>query len=486
MNLRRACETAHAPRVRARRWLVAATAVVAIGRASAQRERESIPVEFEALLARLVADPEPSLRGEAALGLALTGNPRYHADLRRVAQDRAPAARVRGIVALGILAAPGAEAELGAILLDSAADDPARHAAAFGLAMLPDEQPAVAIDRYLAAISGGSYKRHRDTLAAWLLGLGDAPHPSRMTAVRALIADEANKDPGLHLLAYRALCASDADVEDLTESLLDSPDGSLRHYALARLDEAPSRVVRGHLDRIRASTGDEDARVRSRALGLLVRLRCVEVFDRIPRALGSRHPEDVAAGVAASLTLEGGGVRTSLERRALGAARPEIRTAMLDAWRGRPSPAFVDGCLGIASDTRQPTPLRVAAAAIVASNADARIVPVLRHLVELPQPVDSLMRSYRALQRLDAADDLAARIVPTGTDSFDPFPIRLAALLGVGHVGAFDAMARSLLDDRLTATFRSELLAAWRRTVMSRLADEELAALPSSLAELLR
>ena len=76
------------------------------------------------------------------------------------------AARVRGTLALGYLGVYGAEAVLAEYLLERRHDQPERHAAAFALGSLPDDHPSPAIGDYLDQATGGSYKRHRDTLAA--------------------------------------------------------------------------------------------------------------------------------------------------------------------------------------------------------------------------------------------------------------------------------------------------------------------------------
>ena len=123
-------------------------------------------------LTDLLAHADPVVRGEAALAVAATGDLQYYPAILAIARDRAPKARLRGILALGYLAAPGAEFFLGEVLLKSKGSrrGPEPAAAALALGLLPDEHPAPAIDTYLRQVRGGSYRKHRQTLAALLLG----------------------------------------------------------------------------------------------------------------------------------------------------------------------------------------------------------------------------------------------------------------------------------------------------------------------------
>src|SRR5690606_26132904 len=170
MSAQRRCGTAHsAPRSRARTALVGAWLVLAVPAQDAEA-----PAPLETAIAKLLDHPDPVVRGEAALCLAIDARPESSAGIRQTARDTALGARMRGLIALAVAELPGAEVELARVLDDAEPDAPEAWAAAFALARLPDSRPNPALDAITARIDGGSRKRHRDLVRALLAGLADS------------------------------------------------------------------------------------------------------------------------------------------------------------------------------------------------------------------------------------------------------------------------------------------------------------------------
>jgi hypothetical protein len=455
---------------------------------AAQSKPGALPLAHEKELVELLESDDARLRGEAAIGLALGGNDAHYESIVEIARDDAEAARLRGLAALGILGAAGVEAIAGEHLLEDHHDEPERHVAAFAIGALPEERPAGSIDQYLVRIDGGSFKRHRDTLAGLLFGLGQSEHPSRAAAIRQLLTDESNRDPGLHLLAFRALARIDGALfGSLVADLLESRHAIVRRYVLELLSEVPDVMDATSLDLLPtlAST-DRDPLVRGCALRALVAVRSTRALELIPRALASRSPDELAAGVYATLKIGGGELRLALERRIVRQEDPVRQAAMLEAWRGRSSPAFAQACFEIAAKSSHPVRLRVAAAVIVARAGQKRIVPVLRRLSDVPQSAESLAICYRQFAILSDDDDPAERAFPVVVADDDRLPVQLEAMFRSGHPAAMDLLRRALRDDRFDSSVKTRLLAAWRRSVMPPPRGAELESLPEALAEILR
>jgi hypothetical protein len=445
------------------------------------------PAAFESVVAQLLDSPDPVLRGEAALALGLTRRPVHYDALRAVAREKDPEARIRGTVALGYLAAPGVEVLLAGYLLDSPHDAPERHAAAFALGLLPDDLPATAIDTYLATRSGGSPRRERDTLVSLVLGLAQEPHASRRAAVAGILADPANKDDGLRFASLRMLASLPHGLEDHDlHGVLRSGSSLVRRAALRRLLASGAEAEPDLRDLLATIARDDaDGATRALALRTLIHVRDPRALGQAPRCLQSHSADEVSAGVSAILGLGGGALRGALERRILAEKDVRTRVAMLRAWHGPASDAFLDACFDVAVDPRTDAALAAASAVRLAIAGQSRIGPILLRLYERADDLDELTWICRGLRALEATSERRVPTYPESVEHLRGFPIRLEALLSAGHSDAPELLRRALRDDRFDAAAKADLLHRWRRSVVGRPHGDELAALPVHLARVL-
>jgi hypothetical protein len=481
--------TAHSalPRVRA---ALAATAIAVLAPAgvgqSGKGALEAVRPQLEALLDH----PAPVLRGEAALALATTGDEHYYPAILKMASDRAEAARLRAIVALGYLAAPGSDSFLGDLLLSPGSRDPARAAAAaLALGLFPDDRPAPAVDRFLQRVNGGSYKRLHASLMALLGGYMQEPHPSRAPALLALLEDDANKDPTLHRLALLALAPLPGTLPraDLG-TWLESRDDLDRLGALEALRHADAGLLGEHLDVVESlAARDRSPRVRAAALTLLTEQRQLSSLELGVRALRSRYPEEVEAGVRAAAELGGGAIRSAMEARILDASKPELQAVMLRAYRSSTSTEFVDECLRLAADARTAEPVRVQAVALAARSGDRKSRAMLRRLFKEAEESGNLTILAHSMNKLDPTLIPLDRIYPPTTSTgFRLLPMRMAALFATGHAGGGPLLLKALESPDISSKTKAELVRVLRLSLVPLLNQDVLAAVPRDLREALR
>lgn len=442
--------------------------------------RDTVQTELEALL----QDSDPTLRGEAALALATTKDPRYHTRIRAIAKDRREAARLRGLVALGVLGAPGAETLLGDVLLRPGRETPDRSAAALGLGLLPDSFPAPAIERYLNRVDGGSYRKHHDTLTSLLVGFSIAPHPSRAPSLVALLEDDANRDPDVHRLALRALAHVPGGLPDTDlAEWLTSRHESARLGMLEALLSAQRDLTPDELSKIEvAAVKDRSPRVRAAALRVLTQQRKLSSLQLGMVALRSTHTEEAAAGVENARRLGGGTIRVAMESQILHTTRPDLQAAMLRAYDASSNEEFIDGCLRLAEDRRSAESVRVHAAALAARSGERKSRAALRRLFVEAEDAANLRVLARAILALDPSLIGSDRVFPAATSTdLRLLPVRMEALLSAGYPGAGALLREALTSDDLRANTKALLVRALR---MALLRDEDarlLAALPPSV-----
>ncbi|MBI5853403.1 MAG: HEAT repeat domain-containing protein [Planctomycetes bacterium] len=459
-------------------------AILALGGAT----RLSAQVGSGAVI-NLLADDDPTLRGEAALIAAAQRAPGARDAIRKLLADRDESVRARAILALGILAAAGADAELGPRLADREAPPIVRHAAAYALGCLPDDQPAPSIDRYLDRAEGGSRRRHRDTLAALLAGLLRTPHSLRLAQVESLLHDASLKDPGLLVLALRAQrhCGGTLDDADF-DRMIAIRDTTLRVAAIESVAFAPTAadpevlaVIRGLADR------DADPKVRAAVIAALAAHgRDAAMHTLLREALASDDVRQVEAATRALASFDDDAARAAVSDRVRSTSDIVVQRAILRGWRGTPTTAILAaarafGARPDASAADQALGLRVLAAAHEA-DARTRAVDFARHGTDPALVADALAE----LVALDRDADLRAALAVDAEGAFVRLPVHIEALGRVDRALASALADRALADPAASAATRRGLVTAWRRALWSPPPVEVLAALPEDLAALLR
>jgi hypothetical protein len=438
----------------------------------------------------LLRHRSPELRGEAALILASTRVQRHHAAILEIARDRHPEARLRGILALGILGAPGSEVLLGSVLQGGATQvGPDCMAAALALGLLPEGHPAHAVDEYLVRFRRSSYRRQRDVLASMLVGMTRDQRPSRVTALRSLLEDDANRDVGLRTLIIQILVAVPGALdEEEVDGLLASPREEELTALLGSLVSAQRRLPAPQLVQIeRIAARDRSPRVRAAALDYLTLNRHLPALELATQALDSDHPEELAAAVRNSVKLGGGALCNALESRILEEDAPALQAAMLAAFTGYHSDGFRKGCAGLAMDRTRPLAVRVHAAVIAVAMGEPALAPLLRRMFLDAQDPELLTLLATALVRVSPHAPLVASIhPPAALEDLARLGQRLRALVAAGHPEAYELLSQALKDNALDPVTKADLLRAWRLGAWSLLDPSQVEMLPAVLIALLR
>jgi hypothetical protein len=466
---------------------------VLVAAAAAQEPMAPAPPVRETLV-QLLQHADPVVRGEAALAIAPSQRSEDLDALLAVARDPNPAARVRGLLALGIHGSSGAEILLGKALKDGPHHGLERIAAAYALGLLPGRRALPSLLDYWRDATGGSLRRHRETLAALLAGIAAFPHPDQVMVIRNLLFDASNREPGLHALALEALAQIDGslDADELARlcrsSLAEDRAGALRWmHARGFVATAKER------ERIVQLAGrDPSAAVRAAALDLLTRDRAIEALELGTRALAADDLLEARAGMNAILKLGGGAAREALGRRLLGGAMaPRVRSALLAGFPALEDAALLERCLLLATDRDADAGVRVEAAALAARSGEPRAAPVLRGLFTAADAPDAVATIVRAAFQLDqtAGTHEHERLVEAtyplrSSDDARLLGVRCQGLLAAGHAGALPLLERLLAKAALPAPALAELLRAHRRTAHAP-APARLAHLPAELRSLL-
>ena len=438
--------------------------------------------------ARLAQSPDPTVRGEAALALAATGNARYYELVLAVAKDPVAGARLRGIIALGYLAAPGSEPFLTEQVNDSGTRArPEGIAAAFALGLLPDEQAPAAVTGYLMRFLGSSFKRQRDVLLALLAGLAGHDPVTQQRGLLALLDDAANRDPVVRqaLLQVLARIPGALAPERVEAALLRGSAEERRAVleALATRVEADKALL-APLARI--CTQDVDGRSRALALAVLTRMRHLPALDLAARAVRGGEPVEVEQGTRTALLLGGSAMRAAIEQQ-LDALPPARQTALLAAFQGPLSAGFAEQCLKLAGNRQNALPLRTAAALVLAQAEAHRALPVLRDVFLDARDSEALRPLARALLRLEEQPPDLARLQGNGRlDDLALLPERLAALIAAGHPQALRFCLQQFERKDLDAAAAAGLLRAFRCSALAALPADAAAVLPGAVHEVLQ
>jgi HEAT repeat protein len=373
------------------------------------------------------------VRGEAALALAATGDPKYHPQILDIATDKDPVARHRGMLALGLLGQPGSDILLDRVSRKSSRDSVERLLAALALGLLPDEPRVPAIDDFFRRAGSASRKRIRDELVCLLLGFRRTPHPQRLTVLRTFVADATYRNRSELALVIDIL-ARVPSVDNRTTFLaqLGSKNKEISIATLAALADRRVTFEPKHWKQIqRIAEHAAHQSVRAAALDLLAFHRKPDALGIAGRFLHGEDPECVGAAIRTILALGGSTLRQNIEDRILATTDSPLRSAMLRAKKGPHGDAFVKACIDIARSGEHSFELRASATKIVAEAGWSDLLPTATRLFLAARDPESAADLAVALERLGVTVD--DKVLQTKTvEDVALFPMRLRALLAAG------------------------------------------------------
>lgn len=446
----------------------AAMALAGTGAALLAQAADPIPTEPAVqTLRRLVQHPHPVVRGEAGLLLAQQRDPRDLDELLALARSASRAARHRGILALGISGIAGTEGLL-SVRAEEADDETERQIAAFALGLLPEERTVSALSRLLQSARGGGHKSHREIVLALLAGLAHHPNPTRVTPLRELLHDPANKDPELLTALIHALARTpDGLRASDVEQVLDRKEAAARIGILNLLGSAALRPGESTWKRVESlATHEADPAQRAAALEALTRCRRTASLEQAVRAIRSSHPAEVEAAANALSRLGGTTMRELLETMARRARKP-LREAIVAGDRGTPSPEFARELEAAAADPELPLRLRADAALLAARQDPSRMTARLRDLFLETEEADTAVALARCLQAHNSLGDLVERVrAPGSANDVRKRLVRLHALLVVRHESAMPIVLAELDDTTRAPEHMATVLRVWRKSVL--------------------
>jgi hypothetical protein len=433
--------------------------------------------------AQLLQHSDPIVRGEAALiaSAIKTDVPDLplQAQLLTMARDPAVEARHRATLALGQLGTPAAAQFLAARLGDLGtrgdADGPVL---AYALGNLPAAVDGARTE-VLNQFFQGSFRRQRDTMLGLLLGIDRHGSHRDQVVLQRLFADDANRDPEVHLLLPQA----PADVRSLRRQL-ERAEPAERDSVLRWLAETPVRdpELLALVERI-ASRGDR-ADERARALAVLTRAGHLPALELAARALRSEHPVEIGQAMRSMLAIGGSQALRPLDERVRSETDPRRKLAMLTCFDAPPSAALTEQVAALAVDGSQPFALRTAAALLLARSAPERSVTVLRDLFRIGTEPSALRSLALALQNR-ADGPLAIDHLLDGATDLDAHPLHWLALLQTGHPEAVRQVLQHLEARPATVTTLRTTLQTWRRAMVTSAPRWRAEAVPERLRELL-
>ncbi|MEY4672485.1 MAG: hypothetical protein RL148_269 [Planctomycetota bacterium] len=445
----------------AARWLLCAGLLAVLAPAQG-----IAPDAFAGAARKLLADPSPRVRGEAALVVATARHPADLEAVRRVAGETDPAASHRGLVALGLLAVPSTSPALVTLLPQPGerVDDRAV-VAAFALALLPDDDGSAEIARVLVRTRQGSFRRQQPLLHAVTLGTSLRTGTMHAGALEQMLHDESLKDPIVRSLLLASLARiegmpADADLR----TGLASPETAERTAALRVLLQRQGGTAWWELT-ARLAARDPDAQVRALALAHLTATRHPRALETARAALRSAAQEECAQAVRTLLALGGGSMRALAESTVLDAGTPARTTAMLLAWRGAPSQDMASWCRATALDGRQPVGLRAACALAALDVVGTELLPALTDgLVDCDEPEvrDAAARALRLRTDGRPVEELA----PADAMHAERTGRVLGSLLRAGHVQAAQHAVRLLEDPQAGPALRAAVLTGVRAALV--------------------
>lgn len=435
---------------------------------------------------RFLSHPDPRLRGEAALAIASSKDPRYLPQILAVANSNEPMARTFGLLALGYLGAPGSESTLTAAMgKPGAKADATMIAAAFALGRLPADHGSEALSQRLAAFSEASYKRQRDILLAMASGLLDRGGDDASAALDRLAKDAALRDPAAKAAVLTALVTPTRALDlRLFEPSLTASAPEVRIAALHafELHEQAGRERVAGIARI--ANSDADPAVRAAALRCLSQLRHAPALDLAQKAIRSAHPGEAEQGVATILRLGGEPARRNLERQFPYLSAPAQRT-ILAATTSPVGSDFLAACQETALDARRDLTTRAFAMAALARTGQH----VPSHTLAEVFASKSSHAARTALATAFGSEShavtmLAACVLPCTPANAQDVASMLATLLAADAQGARRKCAEALQSE-MGVESNLAALRALRRTALPPLTAEAQRFVPDSLRPIL-
>jgi cyclophilin family peptidyl-prolyl cis-trans isomerase/HEAT repeat protein len=414
-----------------------------IERLAALMRMEDARVLDTNLVARLLADVQPELRGRAALAAGRIRDRAATSLLVAALADPAPAVRARAAFALGEMA-DSADVVAAALSAAALADVPAVAAeAAASLGLLGLESGRAALNQLLQRRDLSARVRDEALLAAWRL-----PRDAATTA--AIQPWVSHADPEARWRAVFALMriGGTAVVPTLVAALRDD-DPRVRANAARGLraplvDSAAART--DALAVLLAAAGDPHPHVRINALRVLPAYR--ENLRTTPALVRLLRDDDANVAIAAAQALpdtRDASAAAALHQVAGDDARTDgLRSAALHAWiRLQPDDAAAFAA-GWADSTRWILRFH-GARALGAAGWDVAAAPLLR-LTRDPNPLVAAEAFGSVRAAADTLLDLR-RVYVEGLGADHPLA-RAAAVRGLGRHGAADLDILLLAWDR--------------------------------------
>lgn len=414
--------------------------------------------------ARSLHDPDPVVRGEAALVVAAASDPQFHTTMLATARDPDDAARLRGIIALGLQATPGVATVLDELLSDhKERTEPSGIAAAFALGLLPPDHAPAIISRVLSSFLQTNLRRQRDTLLALLLGMQRHEQTLQATAMRRLFDDESMRDAALRAQLLHLLLPVDRTFDGrqfrrVLERGSDEERGALLTW-LAGSSTAFDVDLIAPLERIVLQ--NDVAELRAAALAALTRMHHLPALELAARALRSNQPVESAQGLRSVLAIGGAGMRGALDLRLREETEPVRKAALLGTFDAPPSAALADQCARLAADPMQPLPLRAAAVRLLARSESTRARPLLRDVFRATTDPATLELLAADLVQ-DGEVPSLGRLIDGPTD-LNHQPERWQALLSAEHPAAVRQLLVGLQAPSGTPG-RAAALTLWRKS----------------------
>ena len=470
----------------ARTMAVCAAVAVTACLVSAQED----PRASQALLLRdaerFLDHPDPRLRGEAALAIGSSKDPRHLPKILAVANSGEATARTLGLLALGYLGAPGSESTLTTAMgKPGAKTDATMIAAAFALGRLPADHGSEALSQRLAAFSEASYKRQRDILLAMASGLLDRGGDDAAAALERLAKDAALRDPAAKAAVLTALATPKRSLDlRLFEPALtaSAPEVRIAGLHAFQLHEQAGRERVSAIARLASS--DADPSVRAAALRCLSQLRHAPALDMAQKAIRSAHPGEAEQGVATMLHLGGEPARRNLERQFPYLSAPAQRM-VLAATTSPVGSDFLAACQETALDARRDLATRAEAMAAllrtgqhVSSHALAEVFAgKTSHAARA-----ALASAFRS--EAHASTMLAACPLPCTTANAQDCTSMLTTLLAADAQGARRKCAEALQAE-MGVESNLAALRALRRTALPALSAKAQRFVPDALRAIL-
>jgi len=447
----------------------------------------AVPDPVIAQIEPLLRAEDPTVRGEAALAVASSGDRRFYQPLLQMAADKAPAARHRALLALGHLQHAGTDSVLDQTLREAPRGSLDRSLAAMALGILPAEPRTPAIDEFFVRVHSSSQKRIHDEFSSMLLGMLHHPQAPYRKSLESFLEDASYRDRPILALVIRNLASLTPGIDTaLLFTLMDSSNLAIQGASLRAMRNPQSDLTQDQREVIRKLARNQraDPELRADALSLMTHRRQPESLKLAGEFLQGKAPALAAAAIRTTLKLGGGTLRTDLERFILDTADAAMQTAMLEAKSPPHSKAFVRGCFKVAIDKSASHHQRTPAALICAAGGEKRIRPIITSLFLQASHTESMATLARALRQLKV--DIRDKVYPPRNfEDTVRLPKRLRALLSAGHPQSASLLTEVLAAKTTTPEQRALVLRAFRTSQLPSIPQSSLQIAPQGVRDLL-